>query len=149
MSLKEKIQADINKARKARTAESKDELLALTGALSALIVEEKKEGKELSAEDEIKILNKKVKDHMNSIEMFENADRLDLMKVEKDQVAFLNRYLPQALNSEEISKAITEIISSNNYKKADMGKVMKDFTAKYAGRADGKIVSNLVKSILQ
>jgi uncharacterized protein YqeY len=145
MSLKLKIQSDLSKSIKEGNKVYVD---TLRNVISAITVGEKANGKNLEDSDIIKIFSKLVKDRKTSIEMFEQGGRKDLVEKEQSQIKVLESYLPKAMSTEEITTAIKEIVSLNGYTKADMGKVMKDFNSKYAGQADGKTVSEIVKSLL-
>lgn len=144
MSLKIKIQEDLKKSMKEKNHVS---TLVLRNIISAITVTEK-EGKTSNDTDVIRIISKLVKDRKTSIEMFSKGDRADLVEKEQSEIAVLEAYLPKSITLEEITSAIKEIVSAGNYTKSDMGKVMKDFNSKYAGQADGKTVSEVVKSIL-
>lgn len=145
MSLKLQVQKDLTKAIKEGNRVSID---SLRSVISAITVGEKAQGKSLEDSEIIKIFAKLVKDRKTSIEMFETGGRKDLVEKEQNQITILETYLPKAMSLEEVTSIIKNIISTNGYTKADMGKVMKDFNSKYAGQADGKTVSEIVKNTL-
>ncbi len=140
--MKNKLQKDLTSAMKAG---NKDVTETLRSVLSAISVDEKKEGKILNDSDVLKILSKQVKDRKTSSQMFLDAGRTDLFIKEQKQIAIIEVYLPKALTTEEVETIIKEIITTGSYGKADMGKVIKEFNSKYQGQADGKTVSEIVK----
>jgi uncharacterized protein YqeY len=148
MSLKETIDADIKAA---MLAKNKDELRALRGIKSLILLAETDKGAngEVSAEAEIKILQKAAKQRRESAEVYAAQGRNDLEKIELDELAVIERYLPKQLSEEEITAKLKEIIAQVGAKgPGDMGKVMGAATKAFAGTADNKVVSALVKSLL-
>ena len=90
----------------------------------------------------VQVIRKQVKQRQDSIESFEKGGRSELAAKEKDELAILQSYLPQAMSAEELSKAVREAIAEvGATSKAQMGAVMKAVQAKVAGRADGKTLS--------
>lgn len=145
MSLKVQIQNDLKNAMKSG---DKVALESLRSAKAAITVSEKEHRKDATDNDIIKIFSKLVKDRKNSIDLFNAGGRQDLVEKEQSQINVLEAYLPKAMTTEEIISAVKDIISTSGYGKADMGKAIKDFNTKYAGKADGKTVSEIVKSVL-
>ena len=97
----------------------------------------------------VQVIRKQVKQRQDSIESFEKGGRPELAAKEKDELAILQSYLPQAMSGEEISKAVREAIAEvGATSKAQMGAVMKAVQTKVAGRADGKTLSAEVQKQL-
>lgn len=147
MSLLEKISADIMAAMKAREMEK---LEALRGIKSALLLANTAEGsKEITPEDELKILQKLVKQRKESAEIYKTQNRQDLYEVEINQATVIEAYLPAQMSEEEIKKIIQDIIAQTGASSIrDMGKVMGMATKQLAGKADNSLVSRLVKEML-
>lgn len=148
MSLKAQIEADIKSA---MLAKDKDRLRALRSIKSLILLAETEKGakSELSEEDEIKLLTKAAKQRRESAEVYKNQNRTDLEEVELGELAVIEGYLPKQLTEEEILEKLKEIISETGAQgPQDMGKVMGAATKSLAGQADGKVISVLVKSLL-
>lgn len=106
-------------------------------------------GGELTAADEIKMLQKLVKQRKESAEIYHQQGRADLATAEEEEIAVVERYLPKQMGEEEIKSVLKEIISTvGATSAADLGKVMGAATKQLAGKADNKIVSTLVKQML-
>ncbi|TAH24759.1 MAG: GatB/YqeY domain-containing protein [Cytophagales bacterium] len=149
MSLKQIIDADIKKA---MLAQQKDELRALRGIKSMILLAETAEGASeagLSKDAEIKLLSKAAKQRKDSAQVFASQGRIDLEQNELVELAVIERYLPKQLSLEEIKAKLQEIIEKVGAKSpSDMGKVMGIATKELAGLADGKIISETVKALL-
>jgi len=148
MSLKEQIDADIKKAMLAR---NKEELEALRSIKSLILLAEtdKSATSELSMETENKLLLKAAKQRKESADIFQQQDRQDLAGKELFQLGIINRYLPKQLSEEEIQNELKAIITQIGAKgPQDMGKIMGLATKSLAGKADGKLISELVKKLL-
>ncbi|WP_053406158.1 GatB/YqeY domain-containing protein [Persicobacter sp. CCB-QB2] len=148
MSLKETINTDIKKA---MLAKKKDDLRALRAIKSMIMLAETEKGSasELNEEQEIKILQKAVKQRKESADMYQSQNREDLAEIELSEVAVIEQYLPQPLSEEELKAAITSIIAETGAEgPKDMGKVMGVATKSLAGKADGKSISTMVKTLL-
>jgi len=103
----------------------------------------------LDDNDTIAVIKKQIKQRQDSIEQFTKGNRLDLADKEAKELEILKSYLPPELPAEEIKKIIEEaIVTTGAQDMKDMGKVMKEAGAKIAGRADGKLVSDLVRERL-
>lgn len=148
MSLEQQVMDQMKDAMKA-----KDEA-ALRGlrAIKAEIIKAKTEpgaGGEITAEGELKLLQKIVKQRRDSLEIFTQQNRADLAKKEQEEIAIIEKFLPKQLTADEIKEALALIITEvGATSPADMGKVMGVATKQLAGKADGKIVSALVKELL-
>lgn len=130
---------------------NKDELKknTITMLRSAILQIEKDEKKVLN-DDEIKIVvSKEVKKRKESISEFENANRVDIVESLNKEIEILSKYLPIQLDENQIRKLVQESISITGAVTArDMGKVMQDLKPKTNGKADGKLVSDIVKELL-
>ena len=148
MALEQTIMADLKTAMLAKDEVALRSLRAIKAAI-ILAKTATGAGKELSEEEEIKILQKLVKQRKDSIEIFTQQNRNDLAKKEQEEVAVIEKFLPKQLTEEELKAAITEIIASTGASgMGDMGKVMGAASKQLAGRAEGKSISNMVKTLL-
>ena len=148
MSLEQKIMADLKTAMLAKNEAS---LRSLRAVKAAILLAKTSEGAggELKEEDEIKLLQKLVKQRKDSLEIFRQQNREDLAKKEEEEIAVIEKFLPQQLSPEEIRAALEKIIVSVGASSpADMGKVMGVATKQLSGKADGKTISTLVKELL-
>jgi uncharacterized protein YqeY len=148
MGLLENISSSIVKAMKNK---NNDELESLRAIKSALLLAktQKNSGGEISESDEIKILQKLVKQRKESAEIYSNQDRLELAELEINQAKVIEKFLPKQLDHDEIEKIISEIIDqSGALGMKDMGKVMGIASSRLSGKADGKTISNIVRSKL-
>ena len=148
MNLETQIMAEMKDAMKA-----KDEATLRTlRAIKAEIIKAKTEpgaGGEINEATEQKFLQKMVKQRKDSLEIFEQQGRADLAVKEKEELEIIQRFLPKQLTEEEIIAAVKDIITTSGASSAaDMGKVMGLATKQLAGKADGKIISGVVKSLL-
>ncbi|WP_297333759.1 GatB/YqeY domain-containing protein [Flavobacterium sp.] len=146
------LQAEIMDAMKA-AMKSKDtvSLEALRAVKSALLLAQTESGakEELSEEDEIKLLQKLVKQRKDSAAIYIEQGRQDLADPEIEQAAVIEKFLPAQFSEAEVEAAVNKIIAENGFSgMADMGKVMGMASKELAGRADGKTISNAVKKAL-
>ena len=145
MSLEEKINADIKTA---MLAKDQGKLEAVRGIKSALLLL-KSSGKPVTEEEEIKAMQKMVKQRKESADIYQQQGRKDLADVELLQISVIEQYLPKQMSEDEIKTIVQQIITQVGAKSsADMGKVMGVATKQLAGKADGKIISELVKKLL-
>ena len=148
MPLEQDVMAELKDAMKA-----KDEA-ALRGlrAIKAAIINAKTAegaGGVLKEEDETKLLQKLVKQRRDSLEIFENQNREDLAKKEREEIAVIEKFLPKQMSAEELKNKLSEIISQTGASSpAYMGKVMAAATKQFAGKAEGKAISAAVKELL-
>lgn len=148
MSLEQRINDDIKAAMLAR---EKQKLEALRAVKSAILLAktQKGAGEEIDEEGEIKILKQLVKQRQDSAEMYKQQNRQDLYEEEKFQLDVINAYLPQMMSEEEIEATVKQIIADGGFAgMKDMGKVMGQATKVFAGKADNKMVSDVVKRLL-
>ncbi|MCE5347700.1 MAG: GatB/YqeY domain-containing protein [Bacteroidales bacterium] len=148
MSLTEKISSDLINAMKAK---DKVSLEAIRAAKTAFVLARSEKGADtvLSAEDEIKIIQKLVKQRRESAAIYNEQNRKDLADKETSEADILEKYLPAKISKEELANLIKGIIARLGAKSpADMGKVMGVATKELAGKADGKEISAIVKDLL-
>lgn len=148
MSLQDRIMDEIKAAMKAKDTVALESLRAVKSAL--LLAQTETGAKaEMSGEDEIKILQKLVKQRKDSAAIYVSQGRNDLAQPELDQAAVIERFLPAQLSEPEVEAIVAEIISQTGASgMADMGKVMGAASAKLAGQADGKTISGVVRKLL-
>ncbi len=147
MSLTEQINTDIKNAMKAR---EKDKLAALRDVKSKLLLEATSGGDgEISEEQENKIVMKLYKQRMDTYKLYIEQGRQDLADDELFQAKIIEAYMPKMMSEEEIKEEVTKAINTLGATgPQDMGKVMGALTKALAGKADGKIISSLVKDTL-
>jgi uncharacterized protein len=148
MNLETKIMGEMKDAMKA-----KDEAtLRALRAIKAEIIKAKTDpgaGGEIDEATELKFLQKMVKQRKDSLDIFEKQGRADLADKEKEELAVIQRFLPAQMSEEDITLAIKQIIADTGASSAaDLGKVMGIASKQLAGKADGKVISTIVKSLL-
>lgn len=148
MTLEEKINQDIKAAMIAKDANKLRGLRAVKAAI-LLAKTEKGHSEELTEETEIKVLQKLVKQRKESAEIYKSQNRDDLYAIEVEEQEVIEAYLPKQLSREEVEAIIKDIISTTGATTVkDMGKVMGAANQQLAGKADGRTISELVKSLL-
>ena len=148
MSLQNDIMEGIKTAMKAKDTVTLESLRAVKSALLLAQTESGASG-ELSQEDEIKLLQKLVKQRKDSANIYIQQGREDLAQPELDQAAVIEKFLPTQLSEAEVEAVVNKIITENNFSgMADMGKVMGIASKELAGQADGKTISTAVKKAL-
>ncbi len=147
MSLENEVMAKLKEAMKAKDQTA---LAALRAIKSALLIEKTKSAAQnLTPADEMRILQKLVKQRKESAEIYKSQNRDDLAETEIAQAKVIEQFLPAQLSMEEIGQIVNEIIAQTGAQTMkDMGKVMAIATKKLAGRADSKTISQLVKEKL-
>ncbi|MCK5372351.1 MAG: GatB/YqeY domain-containing protein [Cyclobacteriaceae bacterium] len=148
MSLKEQIEADIKKA---MLAKEKDDLRALRAIKSMILLALSEPGasENLSADIEMKILQKAAKQRADSLTLYRDQNRNDLAEIEQAELDVIKRYLPEQLSWEELEGIVSGIIEKTGASSMkDMGKVMGMASKELAGKADGKTISGIVKKLL-
>jgi uncharacterized protein YqeY len=148
MSLTEKISGDLIAAMKSK---DKVALEAIRAAKTAFTLARTEKGADtvLSSEDELKIIQKLVKQRQESATIYKDNNRPDLYEKEAAEAAVLERYLPAKMNEEELTNILREIIVRVGARSpSDMGKVMGIATKELAGKADGKEISAKVRQLL-
>jgi uncharacterized protein YqeY len=145
MALEEKINADIKSAMLAKEAAKLEALRAVKSAI--LLLKTSSEG--YTDDTELKALQKMVKQRKETAEVYKTQNRMDLADVELSQAAVIESYLPKQMGEDEIKAEVAKIIASvGATSSADMGKVMGVASKQLAGKADGKIISVIVKELL-
>lgn len=144
MSLQQKVMEDMKAAMRAKDAVALEALRAIKSAI--LLAKTESSSKDLSEKDELKILQKLVKQRRDSAQIFTEQNRADLAEPELNQAKIIEKFLPEQLSEEEITAIVKQVISATGAASmSDMGKVMGAANAKIAGRADGKTISTIVK----
>ena len=148
MSLINNISDSIKNAMKSKDSISLESLRAIKSSL-LLAKTQKGASNDLSESEEIKILQKLVKQRKESADIYISQNRNDLAETELRQAKIIEKFLPDQLELNEIERIIIEIIVENDADgMKDMGKVMGLATKKLSGKADGKTISNIVRSKL-
>ena len=142
MMLKEKVFAQLKQAMKEKDALAKGVLTLLKSALDK---EEKEKGAPLTAEEEIAIVNREIKQTNQALDGAKQANREDLIEKEESKLAILKSFLPKQLTEEEIVAILTE---AGVVKGMNMGEAMKIAKPLLAGKADGATMSKVVKSLI-
>lgn len=148
MSLEQKIMAELKTAMLAKDEKS---LRSLRAIKAAIILAKTAEGAgaEIKEEEEVKLLQKLVKQRKDSLEIFQQQNRADLAVKEQEEIAVIEKFLPKQLSAEELKSAIEKIIAEVGASSpADLGKVMGVASKAFAGKADGKTISGIVKELL-
>lgn len=148
MSLKEKLANDMKEAMKAREAgkERLSVIRLVRGAIRQIEIDQRVE---LDDEGVLAVISKEVKQRRDSIEEFKKGGREDLVAQNEADVAILMEYLPAQLSEAEVKALVDEAVAAVGAKDPkDMGKVMKELMPKVKGKADGKLVNQLVKAAI-
>ena len=147
MKLIDKINSKIKESIKQKDSVKLDTLRSIKSAI--LIEEKSSKVNKLSDGDEIKILNRLYKQRKESYDIYKSKNREDLANIENLQASIIQEFLPKQLTSEEVEKIIDNIILKLNPEGLkDMGKVMGFATKELLGKADGKLISVIVKNKL-
>ena len=148
MSLEQKIMTELKTAMLAKDEKTIRSLRAIKAAI-LLAKSAEGAGEELKEEDEIKMLQKMVKQRKDSLEIFQQQNRTDLAQKEQEEIEVIGRFLPKQLSADELKSELVKIIQQVGASSpADMGKVMGVATKQFAGKEDGKTISALVKELL-
>ena len=148
MGLKEKILEDIKIAMKAKAADRLNAIRFLQSAVKYREIEVRPNA--ITENDILGVIRKLVKQRKDSISEFEKAGRQDLADKEKFELTVMEEYLPAQMSAEAVAKIVEEAIKATGAtSQKQMGAVIKEVMAKTAGQADGKMISELVKSKLQ
>ncbi len=147
MSLEQNIMAKMKDAMKAKDEAALRGLRAIKAAI--LLAKTSGGSGEISADDEIKLLQKLVKQRKDSLEIFQQQNRTDLAQKEEEEINIIEQFLPKQLGADELKTIIAGIITEvGATSAADMGKVMGAASKQLAGQADGKTISAVVKELL-
>ena len=148
MSLEEKVMADLKTAMLAKDEKSLRSLRAIKAAIINLKTSEGFSGV-VKEDDEIKLLQKLVKQRKESLEIYEKQNRNDLAEKEKEEIGVIEKFLPKQMSEEELKEVIGSIIKETGAtSQADMGRVMGIANKQLGGKADGKTIAAIVKEIL-
>ena len=148
MSLITQIDQDIKQAMLAKQA---DRLRGLRAIKSALLLARTEKGaaEEVTPEAEVKVLQKLVKQRKESAEIYKTQNRDDLYQVEMEELEVIEAYLPKQMSHAEVETYLKEVIARVGATSVkDMGKVMGTANKELAGKADGRTISEVVKSLL-
>lgn len=148
MSLKQQILDDTKEAMKARNADKVNTLRFLQAAVKNKEIEVRPNA--LTDEDVVTVLRKSVKQRQDSIEQYVSAGRTDLADKEKMELSIIEGYLPKQMSADQVEAVVKQAIKDvGATSPKEMGAVMKAVQAKTQGTADNKIVSEIVKKLLQ
>lgn len=147
MTLEERIMEDLKDAMRNKDEAAKRGIRAIKAAI--LLAKTDGSGEAIDEEKEIKILQKLVKQRRDSLDIYEKQAREDLAVVEREEIGVIEKYLPKQLSEAELEVVLKKIIESTGAQgMKDMGKVMGTATKELAGKADGKLVSQVVRKLL-
>lgn len=148
MSLITKIDAEIKSAMLAKQEARLRGLRAIKAAL-LLAKTEKGVAEELTEEAELKAVQKQIKQRKDSIEIYKQQNRADLAKIEEDELAVLEEFMPKQLSSEELRSAIEQLVAELGVSDPkEMGKVIGAANKALSGKSDGKSIADMVKQVL-
>lgn len=147
MTLKDTIAHDLNDAMRARDETRKSALRMLTAALKNAEIDAR--GKPFGDAEAVTVVQKQVKQRRDSIGQFTKANRTDLAEKERAELVILETYLPQQASREEIEAAARRIVAETGASgPRDIGKVMPVLVREFAGKADGRMVNEVVRAVL-
>ena len=148
MNLEQQVNDGIKKAMLARDQETLRGLRAIKSAILNAKTSEGFSG-EINEDEEIKLLQKLVKQRKDSLEIYEKQSREDLAVKEREEIKVIEQFLPKQMDAGEIKHIIEQIVKETGASTpADMGKVMAAANKQLAGKADGKTIAGIVKEIL-
>jgi len=147
--LKQKLQEELKESMFAKDELRTSVLRMLLSAINYYEIQKGGAGYEASDEDVTTVVQNQAKQRKDSIEQFEKGGRQDLADKEKNELALLQKYLPEQMSEEEIRKLVKEAVTQTGAKSiAEMGKIMGVLMPKIKGKADGGLVSKIVKEEL-
>lgn len=148
MRLEQKVMIDLKTAMLAKDEKALRSLRAIKAAI-LLAKTSEGAGGDLKPEDELKLLQKLIKSRKDSLEIYQKQQRADLAVKEEEEIAIIEKFLPEQMSAEELKNILRKIINETNASSpADMGKVMGIATKQLAGKTDGKSISTIVKELL-
>ena len=146
MPLVDKIQKDMHKAMKGKEKERINALRNIIGKLKYRYIDK---GDKLTEQEEIKVIQSLAKQRRESIEMYKQGGRDDLVETETKELSIIEEYLPQAMSEEEVRRLVRETVKETGAESmSDLGKVMPLVMKKGAGKVDGKIAQEILKELL-
>jgi uncharacterized protein YqeY len=148
MNLEQRIKQDLMEAMKAHDEASKRGLRAVLAAIQ--LANTDGSGDAIEGDREIKLLQKLVKQRRDSVEIYQKGNRPELAAVELEEIAVIEKYLPQQMSEVELEVALREIIAQTGAVSArDIGKVMGAANKAFAGKAEGKMIAAVAKRLLE
>lgn len=148
-TIKQKINSDLIAAMRAGETQKRDTLRILSSAIKDEEIKKQKREQGLSEEETIEVVARSIKQRRDSISEYEKANRPELAQVEKDEIAIIEKYLPEQLSEEEVQKIIREIIAEVGATgKSDFGKVMGVAMQKMKGKTNGDLVKRITEQEL-
>ena len=146
MPLVDKIQKDMYKAMKEKAKERINALRNIIGKLKYGYIDK---GDKLTEQEEIKVIQSLAKQRRESIEMYKQGGRNDLVETETKELSIIEEYLPQAMSEEEVRQLVRETVKETGAESmSDLGKVMPLVMKKGAGKVDGKIAQDILRELL-
>ncbi len=146
---KQKLQQELKESMLSKTELKTSVLRMLLSAINYYEIQKGGAGYEASEEDILSVIQNQVKQRKDSIEQYKNAERQELADKEQKELEILSVYMPDQMSEEEITKLVREVISQTGATSfSDMGKVMGVLMPKVKGKADGNLVSGIVKKEL-
>ena len=146
MPLVDKIQKDMYKAMKEKEKERINALRNIIGKLKYRYIDKRDK---LTEQEEIKVIQSLAKQRRESIEMYKQGGRNDLVETETKELSIIEEYLPQAMSEEEVRRLVRETVKETGAESmSDLGKVMPLVMKKGAGKVDGKIAQEILKELL-
>lgn len=147
--LKQQLKDELKQAMLAKDTTTTSVLRMVISAISYAEISKGGAGYEATDEDVLAVIEKEAKQHKDSIEQFKSAGRDELIAKETEELAILTKYLPEQMGEDEVRKLVAEAVQQTGATSpADMGKVMGALMPKVKGKADGGLVSRLVKEAL-
>lgn len=147
MSLEEKVMAGIKAAMLAKDQRALEALRAVKAEI--LLLKTAKDAKPITEDVELKLLQRLVKQRQEAADIYKNSGREDLAAEELAQLKVITQFLPAQMSEEEITAALKQLIADNNISGIkEMGKLMGLASKQFAGKADNKLVSQIVKQLL-
>lgn len=146
MPLVDEIQKDMYKAMKEKEKESINALRNIIGKLKYRYIDK---GDKLTEQEEIKVIQSLAKQRRESIEMYKQGGRNDLVETETKELSIIEEYLPQAMSEEGVRRLVRETVKETGAESmSDLGKVMPLVMKKGAGKVDGKIAQEILRELL-
>ncbi|MFH1610447.1 MAG: GatB/YqeY domain-containing protein [Patescibacteria group bacterium] len=147
---KEKLNVELKEFLKNKDTEKVTLLRMILSAFQNEAIAKKKQEEGLNEEEEIQILKREVKKRKDSIEQYTSGGRQDLADKEKQELDFIQKYLPEEMSEEEIKKIVEEVITSmGEVAPSQFGQIMSQVMAKTKGQADGNLVSKIVREMVK
>lgn len=122
---------------------------ALRAVVSDIKLTSKETKKDLSEDEQVTILNKHVKQVKESIDAYTSGNRQDLATAEEEKLAYLSAFLPKQMSEEEVRSLVEETISANSLDTSNKGLLMKNLMPLFKGKADGKMVNEVIASFVK